>query len=71
MSDEDAKQESTGLELDLRKIDLLEDIENRAPDSKEIWYGHSILTSTLLPPLPPPKSPHDKSKNNRTNQNLH
>ena len=64
MSDEDAKQESTGLELDLRKIDLLEDIENRAPDSKEIWYGHSILTSTLFPPVPPAKGTDYISKSN-------
>lgn len=64
MSDEDAKQESTGLELDLRKVDLLEDIENRAPDSKEIWYGHSILTSTLFPPVPPAKGTDYISKSN-------
>ena len=38
---------STDLVLD--RVATISDIENRLPDSKEIWYGHSILTSTLFP----------------------
>lgn len=45
--------EIVGTELDLRKVDLLADIDSRQPTSAEIWYGHSILTSTLFPASPP------------------
>lgn len=42
----------------------LADIENREPDSKEIWYGHSILTSTLFPPTQPDAGTDFVSKSN-------
>ncbi|WP_223852456.1 replication protein RepA [Bifidobacterium tissieri] len=42
----------------------LADIENREPDSKEIWYGHSILTSTLFPPTQPDVGTDFVSKSN-------
>ena len=44
---------STGMELDVRRVNLLDDIESREPNSMEIWYGHSILTATLFPPAQP------------------
>lgn len=46
------------------RVASIEDIESRAPDSKEIWYGHSILTSTLFPPIPPDKGTDFISKSN-------
>lgn len=46
------------------RVATIEDIESRAPDSKEIWYGHSILTSTLFPPIPPDKGTDYISKSN-------
>lgn len=45
--------EIVGDELDIRKVNILADIEAREPDAKEIWYGHSLLTSTLFPTKPP------------------
>lgn len=51
-------------ELDLLKVSTLEDIEARYPDSKEIWYGHSILTSTLFPANAPAKDVDYISKSN-------
>lgn len=39
---------------------------NRLPDSKEIWYGHSILTSTLFPATPPAEGTDFVSKDNST-----
>ncbi|WP_240544278.1 replication protein RepA [Bifidobacterium sp. SO4] len=44
----------------------LADIEMREPDSKEIWYGHSILTSTLFPPTQPAAGTDFVSKTNGT-----
>ena len=44
----------------------LADIESREPDSKEIWYGHSILTSTLFPPTQPAAGTDFVSKTNGT-----
>lgn len=51
-------------ELVALRVATIEDIESRAPDSKEIWYGHSILTSTLFPPTPPDKGTDFISKSN-------
>lgn len=61
-----ASQPDTGLLTadQLRKLETLSDIENRQPDSKEIWYGHSILTSTLFPPKPPKEGTDFVSKSN-------
>lgn len=38
---------------ELTRPRTLTDIEMRDPTSAEIWYGHSILTSTLFPPTQP------------------
>lgn len=54
--DHEAKIASS-TELALERVATLADIENRQPDSKEIWYGHSILTSTLFPATPQRKAP--------------
>lgn len=62
----DAPQMSKELELALSKVATLADIEERQPSSKEIWYGHSILTSTLFPATPPPKGTDFVSKDNNT-----
>ncbi|PWG65677.1 replication protein RepA [Bifidobacterium callitrichidarum] len=67
----DATQEAfdaeiVGNELDLRKADLLNDINNRQPNSAEIWYGHSILTSTLFPASPPKPGVDFVAKSNGT-----
>lgn len=43
----------TGALVLFDKLDTLADIEAREPDSKEIWYSHSILTSTLFPSSQP------------------
>ena len=42
----------------------LADIEQRGPEGREIWYGHSILTSTLFPPTPPAAGTDFVSKSN-------
>lgn len=39
----------------LAGLTVAADIIDRSPDPKEIWYGHSILTSTLFPATPPPE----------------
>lgn len=57
---------SRQLELALERTATLADIESRQPDSKEIWYGHSILTSTLFPATPPPEGTDFVSKDNNT-----
>lgn len=43
---------------------LLDDLENRSPDPAEIWYAHSILTTTLYPATPPPPGTDYVSKTN-------
>ena len=48
----------------LQEVPLLVDIIERQPDSKEIWYGHSILTSTLFPANPPKEGTDFVSKSN-------
>lgn len=48
------------------KLDTLADIEAREPDSKEIWYSHSILTSTLFPSTQPKPDVPFVSKSNGT-----
>lgn len=53
-------------ELALERVATLADIESRQPDSKEIWYGHSILTSTLFPATPPAEGTPFVSKDNNT-----
>lgn len=50
----------------LDRVATISDIENRLPDSKEIWYGHSILTSTLFPATPPAEGTDFVSKDNST-----
>lgn len=45
-------------------VQTLFDIEQREPSSKEIWYGHSILTSTLFPSAPPVTGTDFVSKSN-------
>ena len=55
---------STGMELDIRRVNLLDDIESREPNSMEIWYGHSILTATLFPPAQPSDDVDFVSKSN-------
>ena len=55
---------STGMELDVRRVNLLDDIESREPNSMEIWYGHSILTATLFPPAQPSDDVDFVSKSN-------
>ena len=62
--EEPQRPELIGQELDLRKIDLLADIEARQPNSAEIWYGHSILTSTLFPATQPAPDTEYVSKQN-------
>lgn len=69
MSDNEMAQETfdpeiIGSELDIRKLDLLADINSRQPNSAEIWYGHSILTSTLFPASPPKPGVDFVSKSN-------
>lgn len=69
------KQESfdaeiIGSELDIRKVDLLDDIATRQPNSAEIWYGHSILTSTLFPASQPKPDVLFVSKSNGTMEYL-
>ena len=59
-------QPSKELELALSKVATLADIEERQPSSKEIWYGHSILTSTLFPATPPAQGTDFVSKDNNT-----
>ena len=63
--DHEAKIASS-TELALERVATLADIENRQPDSKEIWYGHSILTSTLFPATPPAEGTPFVSKDNNT-----
>lgn len=58
MTDGQTEQESFDVEivgnaLDIRRVNMLDDIESREPNSMEIWYGHSILTATLFPPAQP------------------
>ena len=55
---------STGMELDVRRVNLLDDIEAREPNIMEIWYGHSILTATLFPPAQPSDDVDFVSKSN-------
>lgn len=43
---------------------LLDDLEARAPEPAEIWYAHSILTTTLYPAAPPPPGTDYVSKTN-------
>lgn len=62
--------EIVGTELDLRKVDLLTDIGSRQPNSAEIWYGHSILTSTLFPASPPKPGVDFVSKSNGSTEYL-
>lgn len=45
-------------------VQTLMDIEQREPSSKEIWYGHSILTSTLFPSTQPKAGTDFVSKTN-------
>lgn len=59
-------EESTGPGRSLIRPQTLADIERREPDSKEIWYGHSILTSTLFPPTQPSTDTDFVSKTNGT-----
>lgn len=65
-SNKHAEQPEDGLLTSdqLRKLETLADIEARQPDSKEIWYGHSILTSTLFPSTPPKEGTDFVSKSN-------
>ena len=46
------------------KVATVTDIVTREPDSKEIWYGHSILTSALFPATPPAAGVDFVSKDN-------
>lgn len=43
---------------------LLEEIEKREPQKADVWYGHSILTSTLFPTIPPKPGTDYVSKSN-------
>lgn len=52
--------------LVVRRLDALTDIERRQPDMGEIWYSHSILTSTLFPANPPKEGTDFVSKRNGT-----
>ena len=52
-SPDNTKPATHSTDLVLDRVATISDIENRLPDSKEIWYGHSILTSTLFPATPP------------------
>lgn len=49
---------------ELTRPQSLADIEMREPNSTEIWYGHSILTSTLFPPTQPKDGTDFVSKSN-------
>ncbi len=64
--DNNAPDMSKDLEIALSKVAALTDIEERQPSSKEIWYGHSILTSTLFPATPPAEGTDFISKDNST-----
>lgn len=48
------------------QLDLITLIEEQAPNPSEIWYGHSILTSTLFPAIQPPKGTDYVAKSNRS-----
>lgn len=50
--------------LTATQLELLSDIDGRYPNLSEIWYGHSILTSTLFPASQPPKGTDFVSKSN-------
>lgn len=54
------------LPLTATQLELLSDIDERYPSPNEIWYGHSILTSTLFPASQPPKGTDFVSKSNRS-----
>ena len=44
-----------GLNSDgLDALQTVAGIIDRAPTPQEVWYGHSILTSTLFPAVEPP-----------------
>lgn len=48
MSDRQVEQNALdidipGMELDVRRVNLLDDIEAREPNSMEIWYGLSLI----------------------------
>lgn len=53
-------------QLALSRVATITDIENRQPSPSEIWYGHSILTSTLFPATPPAEGTDFISKDNNT-----
>ncbi|MBT1162552.1 replication protein RepA [Bifidobacterium sp. SO1] len=59
-------EEAKGQLVLFDKVETLADIEAREPDSKEIWYGHSILTSTLFPATQPKPDVDFVSKDNGT-----
>ena len=56
----------THVGTELTRPQTLTDIEMREPSSTEIWYGHSILTSTLFPPTQPAEGTDFVSKTNGT-----
>lgn len=61
-SPDNTKPATHSTDLVLDRVATISDIENRLPDSKEIWYGHSILTSTLFPATPRRKAPTSSAK---------
>lgn len=65
-SPDNTKPATHSTDLVLDRVATISDIENRLPDSKEIWYGHSILTSTLFPATPPAEGTDFVSKDNST-----
>lgn len=52
-------------QINATQLELLDDIEVRKPSPNEIWYGHSILTSTLFPAVAPKPGTDFVSKTNR------
>lgn len=68
MSKTDARpnKPSQAVQLALDRVATITDIENRQPSPSEIWYGHSILTSTLFPATPPAEGTDFIAKDNNT-----
>lgn len=60
----DNAKDKTSKEAELYQPALLEDLIQREPNSAEIWYGHSILTSTLFPATAPAPGTDYVSKSN-------
>lgn len=67
MSKDEAEQpsfEGVGGDLDLRKVDMLSDIESHEPTLKDIYYSHSLLSSALFPSVEPDDGVEYVSKTN-------